>query len=298
MTTNGDADRVLWFYRVMRLGAAADVFLSAAPSAEDAALWRRAAERVVAQRSRWCEGANGTKGAAVLGVDPAAGGGRGAATIGVTVNLATRKSAPTKDALVEAIWAEVTKRATTAPFGTLAGILQTVAQQDEPAADGAESESVVRQIEGLVESVPRVPCTSVWCAWCRGDDVVVAGRAYGDEPEALELPGLGFPYALSDIDVLPASGDESGQDAVGIRERLDAAFGTRWRPSVPPDDAPDADADPVLCIECFDKVCHAMSRAIAVRLPSKNAQSASNAAAETLLRCMEDAGMLGPEEKE
>lgn len=282
-------ERVFWFYRVLSLNDKGFMVLSEAPSAADAALWQQAALCVATQRARWCEGSAEYDGrVVVIGVDPVADGGRGAAAVAVAVDPQTR-GAPVRARelplrVVAKAWPAVLRRASASPIGLFAGMI--AASADTPAAralrawcreDGAAEERYTElraamAAHGAGAPPPCLPCGSVWCAWCKDGEVVVAGRAYGGDPEGLRLPDLAFTVEPSVLSVLP----NDGQDADAIRARLDAAFGPRWHPPGAGAERADEEEDEVVgaaepvvdCHECLDRVCHAHARTVEVAVPA------------------------------
>lgn len=303
-------DRVLWFYRALHVRRKATVFVSAAPAEPDVPLWLRAVERVAAQRARWCEGAECGGVSAFVGVDE-----HGGPVVSVVASVAghdvrlTRSTA--NEPFVAGALRLVTKRASTKPIGSLGEAFwdarpvdappvdtppADAPPVDTPPADAPEAEPTpgahaarltaeLRRVgETLKEDAPCIPCRAVWCAWCRGGEVVAAGRAYGGEPEPLDFPGLAFALRLQTMALLPTD----AEDAAAIRAGLDRAVGPGvWcgqkivdeeDVAVPPLPEPFDTAEPFACLWCLDDVCHAHARAINVALPSSRAPRESAAA--------------------
>ncbi len=260
-------DRLLWFYRTTCVGNRATVFLSPTVSDVPQSLWLRAAESVAKQRARWCEGAECNGVSLFIGVNE-----QGTRTISVVARAGAgatkgccRLSLPNL-AFVEGVWRILAGSASTEPIGALGQMFRVsgpprdadCAAPGECADDGGHP-TLAREA---------IPCDAVWCAWCRGDEVVAAGRAYSDEPEALKFPGLAFSLWLGSMAVMPM--DE--EDAVAIRAGLDKAIGPGlwglWcAQNKPAASAPLETHAQFACAVCFDRVCRAHARAIDVALP-------------------------------
>lgn len=255
--------RALWFYRVCTDDGAARAFLSVAPTADDEALWRRAALGVMEQRARWCDNDDD---AVVLGVD----GDRRAPTVTATFGAAAT-----------GVWDAVLRRATSTPFGSVAGAFAAAEVAPTPALKGALQNRVGR---GLIEDALCVPCDSVWCALCDGDEVIATGVAYCGDPEPLEPMRLGFALPLPVMAVLP----KDQQDADAIRARLGAAFGgAPW--------AAASAGESLVCDVCFGALCNADQRLIAIALPTGTySEPRRGAVVEALLALIADGSAKQP----